>query len=353
LAARLTPDRLRAALAKGAPAPVYYVAGGEVILKDEAIATVIEAVLDPGLRDFNLDLLSAQTLDPEGLGAACSTLPMMADRRGVIVRDVEAWKRKTKGKKAAASDRAAPAPDTAPVPGQGDDKDPDADLAREATLVDCAPPVGDALDGWLDARLAAAEVALEPDAREHLLRATGGDLGLLTAEVAKLAGLGGDAPLDRETVGDLVGIRHGETIDDWRDAILRDDVAGATAMLPRLLEQTGVSGVRMLFTLGASLLVVQWARAMARERRLRGRALAAAIKSDCLFATRPMVGSYGPFADLVAEVVGQWPGRRVAHAVRATLMADVALKNTTISTEEGILTDLVLTLAASRPRKAA
>ena len=86
---------------------------------------------------------------------------------------------------------------------------------------------------------------------------------------------------------------------------------------------------------------------------LRGRALAAAVKSDCLFATRPMVGSYGPFADLVAEVVGQWPGRRVAHAVRATLMADVALKNTTISTEEGILTDLVLTLAASRPRKAA
>lgn len=353
MAARLTPDRLRAALAKGAPSPVYYVAGGEAILKDEAISTLIDGVLDPGLRDFNLDLLSAQGLDPEGLAAACSTLPMMADRRVVIVRDVEAWKRKAKGKKAAAAYLAAPAPETVLVLVQGDDKDPDADLAREAVLVDCSAPVGDALEAWLDARLAAADVTLEPDAREHLLRATSGDLGVLAAEAAKLGGLGGGAALDRQTVGDLVGVRHGETIDDWRDAILRDEVGLASAMLPRILEQTGVSGVRMLFTLGASLLVLQWARGTARERRLRGRALAAAVKSDCLFATRPMVGSYGPFADLVAEVVGQWPGRRLSLAVRATLMADVALKSTTISDEEGILTDLMLTLAASRPRKAA
>lgn len=352
MATRLTPDRLAGALAQGKPAAAYYVAGSEGILKEEAVRTVIDGVLDLGTRDFNLDLLSAQNLGADQLAAACSTLPMMAERRVVIIRDVEAWKRKSKAKTAAVAYMASPATDTVLLMVQGDDKDPDPDFSKHATLVDCSPPVGTALTDWLDGRLATAAVTLTPEAREHLQRATRGDLGLLAAEVAKLGGLGGGEPLDRETVGALVGIRHGETIEDWRDAILRDDLPAAATMLPRVLEQTGISGVRLLFTLGAALIVLQWARHAAKSRRLRGRALASAVRQLC-FDTRPMVGSYGPFAELVSEVVGQWPARRLGLAVRLTLAADVSLKSTTISTEEGILTDLMLSLAASRPRKAA
>jgi DNA polymerase-3 subunit delta len=352
MAAALTPERLAAALTAAPPAPVYYLAGAEALLKDQATDLIVDATLDPGVRDFNLDLLSAATLEPDQLEAACSTLPMMADRRVVIVSGVEAWKRKVKGRKIAADYLARPTPDTVLILVQGDDKDADADLARHAVLVDCGAPVGDALDRWLDQQLDAAGVTLTADAREHLLRATHGAPGFLAAEVAKLAGLAGGEPLDRDTVGDLVGIRHGETIYDWRDAVLRDDVAAASTMLPRLLDQSGVSGVQLVFTLGASLIVLQWARAVARRRDLRGRPLINAVK-QCCFDTRPLVGSYGPFADLIGGVVAEWPMRRVAVAVRAALAADVALKSTTISTEEGILTDLVLTLAASRIRKAA
>lgn len=75
-------------------------------------------------------------------------------------------------------------------------------------------------------------MTLAPDAREHLLRATGADLGLLAAETEKLSGLGGAGTLTLETVGALVGVRHGETVDDWRDAVLRDDVPAALAALP-------------------------------------------------------------------------------------------------------------------------
>ena len=66
-----------------------------------------------------------------------------------------------------------------------------------------------------------------------------------------------------------------------------------------------------------------------------------------------MVGSYGPFAALVGEVVGRWSEARIAAAVQATLAADVALKSTTISGDEGILTDLTLALASTRKSKAA
>jgi DNA polymerase-3 subunit delta len=349
---RITPDRLTAALAKGSPAPVWYLHGSEMILKDEAVHALIDGILDPSLRDFNLDLHSAQQLAPEQLGEVCSTLPMMAERRVVILRDVEAWKRKSKAKQAAVDYLTKPSPDTVLVMVQGNDDDPDADLSKHATTVDCSTLTGDALDTWLDARLERAGVALQPDAREHLLRATTGDLGFLAAEVAKLAGLGGGDPIDRDTVGALVGIRHGETVDDWRDAVLRDDLPTAIAVLPRVLEQSGVSGVRLLLTLGGSLLMLQWGRATAEARKIRGRPLAEAIKSQ-LFQVRPLVGNYNAFATTAAEAVPAWSLPRIAAAVRATLAADVTLKSTNISGEEGILTDLVLTLAATRKKKAA
>jgi DNA polymerase III delta subunit len=235
---------------------------------------------------------------------------------------------------------------------QGNDDDADGDLSAHATTIDCSALVGDALDAWLDARLTAAAIVMHPDAREHLLRATTGDLGLLAAEVAKLTGLGGGDPIDRETVGALVGIRHGETVDDWRDAVLRDDLPTAIAVLPRVLEQSGVTGVRLLLTLAPSLLMIQWGRATAESRKIRGRSLAEAIKKQ-LFQVRPMVGNYVAFATTAAEAVPAWSLPRIAAAVHATLAADVALKSTTISSEEGILTDLILTLAASRKKKAA
>jgi DNA polymerase-3 subunit delta len=348
----VTPDRLAASLGK-AVAPAYYLHGSETLLKDEATATLVATLLDPSLRDFDLDHASAREVAPDRLAGLCATLPMMADRRVVVLRDVEAWKRKSKAKLAAVEYLQRPAPDTVLVMVQGDDKDPDGDLASHAVAVDCRAPVGEALDAWLDARLAGAGVALTPDAREHLLRATSGDMGLLGAECAKLAGLGGGDPVDRETVAALVGVRHGETVDDWRDAVLRDDLGRATALLPGVLGQGGVSGVRLAFTLGASLLALGWIRAVARDRRLRGGALLPIIMRECLYPNRPLVGDYQSFARTAVDVVADWPLARIRAGVRAVLASDVALKSTTISSEEGILTDLVLQLATSKNRKAA
>jgi hypothetical protein len=42
-----------------------------------------------------------------------------------------------------------------------------------------------------------------------------------------------------------------------------------------------------------------------------------------------------------------WPAERVAEALRSILAADRALKDTTISDQRGILTDMVLRLATS------
>jgi DNA polymerase-3 subunit delta len=334
-------------------APAYYIHGAEPILKDEAMALILDRALEAGTRDFNLDTFSAQQLDPAELPAACATLPMMAERRVVLLRDIEAWKRKSKAKLPAVQYLDRPMPETVLVIVQGNDDDPDDELASRCVSVSCVAPTGDLLDAWIDQRLGAGGVQLTEDAREHLVRATGGDLGLLTAEIQKFGGLETTGPIDVATVGDLVGIRFGETVDDWRDAVLRDDPGRALALLPRLLETTGVSGVSMVATLGTSMLLLRWGRAAAERARKRGPELARMVKSDLLFKVRPRVGNYDAFAALVGEVVGRWSPARLSAAVASLLAADVALKNTTISDEGGIMTDLVLTLATSKAKKAA
>jgi DNA polymerase-3 subunit delta len=351
--ARLTLDKLRRSLATGAPAPTYYIYGGEGVLKDEAISLILTRALEPGTRDFNLDSFSAQQLDPAELPAACSTLPMMAERRVVLLRDIEAWKRKSKAKTPAVQYLDRPMTDTVLVMVQSNDDDPDDELASRSVSVECAAPTGDQLESWVDNRLATHGVLLEPAAREHLIRATGGDLGLLTGEIQKLGGLATDRPIDVDTVGALVGVRFGETAEDWRDAVVRDDTARASTLIPRLLETTSVSGVRLVAMLGTSLLVLQWARATAERDRIRDAALASRIRTELLFRARPNIGNYDPVSKLFAQVVGRWPVPRLRAAIAALLDADLALKNTTISDDGGILTDLVLTLGESRVKRVA
>src|SRR4051812_15190191 len=91
-------DALFRSLNKGELAPVYYLRGPEDVLKDEAIHMILDRALEPGLRDFNFDQRSVAQLDPEEIHTLCNTLPMLADRRVVVLRDVESWKRKSRGK---------------------------------------------------------------------------------------------------------------------------------------------------------------------------------------------------------------------------------------------------------------
>ncbi len=124
-------------LKKQGPEPAYYLLGSEDVLKDEAVSQIIDQVLDKSLQDFNLDQVSAGQIDPAGLTDLCNTLPMMADRRVVVVRGVEAWKRKTRAKKAALAYLQNPAPETILILVQSaDDDKADKTLARAAYTVE-------------------------------------------------------------------------------------------------------------------------------------------------------------------------------------------------------------------------
>ena len=340
---------MAAAFKRGAPASAYYLYGPEDALKDDAIRYILDQALDPAMRDFNLDQVSAGTLDPEAIEALCSTVPMMAARRVVIIRDVEQWKRRTKGRSAVVRYLAKPSPETVLLLVQGAaDDNPDKELLKHATPIECAVTSPAEAGRWLDRRAAERGITFGPGAREHLLTTTARSLSAIGIELEKLASLPAGVEITVAQVGDLVGIRHGETPLDWRDAVLDDNPAQGLSLLSLVLDQPGVNGVRLVSLLGSTLIGVGITRA-AWEKGQRGQALEKAAFAAMSAARPGGLRTWSMEAAQWAEWAPRWPAPRISAALAAALDADRALKSTTVSSEQAILSDLIMRMAIEKP----
>jgi DNA polymerase III subunit delta len=335
-------DNLFRALQKGELAPVYYFYGAEDVLKDEAVRMILDKALDPSLRDFNFDQRSAAQLNAEDVHALCNTLPMLAERRVVLLRDIEGWKRKTKGRSEFLRYLERPSPDTIVIMVQSSSEQAeDKELAAGAVSVRFDPLPPERAQKWLLREAGRLGVDLEADAAEHLVRSTEADLGALSSELSKLASLPAGTPLTVEAVGQLVGVRHGETLWDWRDAVFDGDTGRAATLLSPVLAQSGVSGVKLVTAIGTALVGIGIARAQY-DRGVRGGALGAAVMK-ILLSVRPFgLLTYKEEANRWSRWAPKWSNARIRSALRAARDADEALKNTTVSDERSLLLDLVL-----------
>src|ERR687897_2794743 len=335
-------DNLFRSLQKGELAPVYYFYGAEDVLKDEAVRMILDKSLDPSLRDFNFDQRSAAQLDAEDVHALCNTLPMLAERRVVLLRDIEGWKRKTKGRSEFLRYLERPSPDTIVIMVQSSSEQAeDKELAAGAVSVRFDPLPPERAQKWLLREAGRLGVDLEVDAAEHLVRSTEADLGALSSELSKLASLPAGTPLTVEAVGQLVGVRHGETLWDWRDAVFDGDTGRAATLLSPVLAQSGVSGVKLVTAIGTALVGIGIARAQY-DRGVRGGALGTAVMK-ILLSVRPFgLLTYKEEANRWSRWAPKWSNARIRSALRAARDADEALKNTTVSDERSLLLDLVL-----------
>ena len=119
----LSLNALRKEVKAGKLASVYYFHGAEETLKEEALAALVDLAVDPASRDFNYDVRHAPSLDPEALHALVNTLPMMAEKRVVVIRDVDGWTVKSPARKVLLEYVAKPAAETLLVLHQGPPKD--------------------------------------------------------------------------------------------------------------------------------------------------------------------------------------------------------------------------------------
>ncbi len=82
-------DALHLAVKHKKFAPVYVFYGNEEFLIEESIKTVVENAIDDDLREFNFDTVYGNEIDIQGLLSLLLLLPVMSQKRVVVMRNSE------------------------------------------------------------------------------------------------------------------------------------------------------------------------------------------------------------------------------------------------------------------------
>lgn len=328
---------------------VYFFHGDDEYLKDEMVQQIIDAAVDPATRDFNLDVRRGNEVDAESLLSLLSTPPMMADRRVVVVKDVQALKKDAR----VALDRylTTPSSDVVAILIAPAGTKPDGSFSTAATVVEFEPLTGDRVPRWVVHHVTTVlGSTIEPVAVDLLISAVGNDLPQLAAELDKLASYANGGPIDEDAVSAVVGVRRGETLGDLLDRVLAHDAPGALAIIDHVLSQPKTTAVSIVMALTTQMLSLAWARA-ARDRGFPAigieRELFTLLKESSAYPGRP----WGEAVRAWNRALGGWTLAELESSIDVLLAADFALKESRLSSDEQMIASLVLTLCGA-PRRA-
>lgn len=344
-------DAFHKSVKKGEIVPAYYFHGDEDLLKDELLRDLLAKALDPATRDFNFDRRRTGDLGADDFTTLAQTPPMMAPRRAVVLTEVEVLQQRrprVQALRAAIVDYLThPAPDAVLVLVQSADQKEDADFVRLARSVSFDRLTPDRLQRWIRHRAGQEKLEIDEEGARHLHEAVGDDLPQLAAEIAKLRSAVADRSATADDVADLVGVRRGETVHAFVDAVTGRRFAVAADMVRHLLEGPGTSGVRLIMTLGTAMAGVACARAVMDRGGNPGSA--ASELESVMFKSRPWgLRAYKDEARRWATDAKGWSLPDLERGLAELLRADKRLKTTTVSGEAEIVIDAVLALAGMK-----
>lgn len=308
---------------------MFFLHGDEDYLKERAVRAIVEAHLEEGTRDFNLNEVSGEDVSTETLGSLIQTPPMMAEWRVVVVRDTQALAGSATARGILEDVAGSPPPGLALIlvadTGRSKAKIWKT-LERRATAVEY-PLLREAdLPGWLMAWADERGMGLEVDAARALAAAVGPGLAPLVRELEKLREYAGeDRPVTREDVAQVVGAIPRQDRWEWMDLVGARKFEQAREGLPILLE-SGETGVGLVIGLGNHFLRLGLCVVGGRE------ALEAELPGRQKWLARRIVGQ-----------ARQWTAAGIEVALRDLERADRLLKSAPLSDYQ-IMDELLLRL---------
>ncbi|MGB5872472.1 MAG: DNA polymerase III subunit delta [Bacteroidota bacterium] len=323
-----------ASLEGGPVSPVYFLHGGEDFLAEEATGAIVRVALSGPEREFNLDLFRVGETDIREVLAIASSFPMMADRRVVVLRDLE--KLSSRDLEPLVSYLAGPSPSTTLilVGGKLDTrKKPYVGLKRQWPSVECKTPYENELPSWVEGRVRAAGRMISADASRLLVAHVGDSLRGLQSELDKLFTYMGDKEsISADDVGSVVGFSREFSVFELQRAIGSRNHQRAAEILERMLDmgQTVPFILVMLTSYFSSL----WKAHTLRRRGLSQSDMASELQTNP-YRVKELVGALKHFslaqieqafcllaaADLEAKSTSAGP-RQVMHPLLARLLSN-------------------------------
>lgn len=238
-------DELGAELRAGKLRPAYLVVGDEALLRDDAVVAIRAAVLPEGARDFDEDRLDGESTSASALLDSVGTLPVVADRRLVVLREPEAGRAKSRGLAAALVEALAvvQASDDVVLTVVAAKVDGRARWVKRfgKAVVRCEAPRGvRALTSFIRGEAQRQGVELDARGVSLLAERTGAQLLMLRQEIAKAALFAGPGlEVTAEHVAASTCDVSEEPVWDLTDAIGEGRSEDALVLLDKLLRSGG------------------------------------------------------------------------------------------------------------------
>jgi len=264
---KLKPTELFGHIDKEALAPVYLFTGEDGYLIGRALSRLVERALTGAPRDFNLDVFYGKDARADEVAGQADTLPMMAERRVVVLKEADRMRDIAPLKAYIGSPSAST---TLILVAEGADKAKEktlsGTLSGSAVHVHFYRPFESDLPGWVRTMAKEGGYTIDGDAAAYVKEVLGDNLALIEAELNKVFNYVGQRKtitIDdvRESVGDF-GL---PVVYDFIDAVAFKKAGRALETLSKLLRD-GEQPLKILGTMAG-----HWRKLVdARERRARG-----------------------------------------------------------------------------------
>jgi len=232
---------------RGDLAPIYLLLGTESFLVQEALALLVESVLDPTTREFNLDKFYGDEADPTAVVNAALAYPVLASKRVVVLRNLD--KLSESALRALLPIFEHPSDTTCLIlTAEKVDKARKtlAALVGHCVTVDCSPLYERQVPAWIDRRASCEGKQITREAADLLLAQVGSSLRDLANEIQKLLIFLGDRQsIEASDVREVVGTTRMNSIFELTGAIGNRRTLDAIRMTARMLDE-GEKPTRMI-----------------------------------------------------------------------------------------------------------
>ena len=228
-------EDLLTSVAAGRLDPVYVLSSEHAILLDRAVAAIRDAVVPPNTRGFNYDVIEGK---PTGarIVALAQTLPMMAQRRMVLVRDLAAISADTSEPLLAYLDKPNPSTVVVGIASKIDKRLKLFNALSKKGFVHVLEAPRQ-LAPWVKAEAAARGVAIDGAAITRLVETVGDDLSRLALAVEQLGLYAGKRTVTSDDVDELIADTRERSVFELTDAMGSGDRGRALAAVTALCDQ--------------------------------------------------------------------------------------------------------------------
>jgi DNA polymerase-3 subunit delta len=336
----VSPDSFATSLSNGIVFPIYLLFGEEEFLIDEALELLLERFVDDTVRSFNFDQYHGSDADLREVVERSMAYPMMAERRVVLVRNIE---KRLAGRKDAEKGVFTSMLENFPETtililtaettsflgrGKAKAKEPWNRIIEEGTAVQFKKIYDREVPGWIARRISAAGKKIDPEGVELFSAYVGSSLRTIHNEIDKLFTFVEDRPsITVEDVRMIVGASKAWNVFELQKAIGEKKVDLALEIGERMI--AAGEPIQVILTMLTRYFTMLWRlleiRARSRDRNEMARLLG--IPSFFLDEYLSATNRYG------------LPGIR--SAFDALLATDLALK--TERTESPLVMQLLIT----------